>query len=149
MLIDYVDLEVQARGLALSLAERATGGFLHRYQDVMRRVPDLTKMKLKEAGISVWLDHGELRGGEEWRDSIDRGISNSHVMLVVLTPKSCESPYVTYEWGFALGKGKKVIPIRSPCQESPAGDLTTQTASARIRIILSNGQLPWTVPRPA
>lgn len=72
---------------------------------------DLTKMKLKEAGIRVWLDHGELRGGDEWRDSIDRGINRSDMMLVILTPSSCESPYVTYEWGFALGKGKKVIPI--------------------------------------
>ena len=72
---------------------------------------DLMKMKLEEAGIYVWLDHGELHGGEEWRESIDRGISTSDVMLVVLKPKSCESPYVTYEWGFALGKGRKVIPI--------------------------------------
>ncbi len=72
---------------------------------------DLTKMKLKEAGIRVWLDHGELRGGEEWRDSIDNGIASADVMLIILTPKSCDSPYVTYEWGFALGQGKKVIPI--------------------------------------
>ncbi len=46
---------------------------------------DLTKMKLKEAGISVWLDHGELRGGDEWRDSIDRGITTSDTMLVIVT----------------------------------------------------------------
>ena len=72
---------------------------------------DLTKMKLKEAGIRVWLDHGELRGGEEWRDSIDRGIDSSDTMLVILTPNSFKSPYVTYEWGFALGKEKKVIPV--------------------------------------
>ncbi len=72
---------------------------------------DLTKMKLKEAGIQVWLDSGELRAGEEWRDAIDKGISSMDVMIVVLTPQSCESPYVTYEWGFALGKGKTVIPI--------------------------------------
>ncbi len=72
---------------------------------------DLTKMKLKEAGIRVWLDHGNLRGGDEWRDAIDQGIATSDVMLVVLTPSSCESSYVTYEWGFALGMRKKVIPI--------------------------------------
>lgn len=72
---------------------------------------DLAKMKLKEAGIHVWLDSGELRAGEEWRDAIDRGISLTDVVVVVLTPRSCESPYVTYEWGFALGKGKPVIPI--------------------------------------
>lgn len=72
---------------------------------------DLTKMKLKEAGVEVWLDSGELRAGEEWRNAIDRGISSTDVMVVVLTPRSCESPYVTYEWGFALGRGIPVLPI--------------------------------------
>ena len=72
---------------------------------------ELLKMKLDHAGIDVWLDHGKLRGGDEWRDSIDSGISQSQIMLVIVTPKSCESAYVTYEWGFALGKGRKVIPI--------------------------------------
>lgn len=72
---------------------------------------DLTKMKLKEADVDVWLDSGELRAGEEWRDAIDKGITSADVMVVILTPSSCKSSYVTYEWGFALGKGKPVIPI--------------------------------------
>jgi CheY-like chemotaxis protein len=29
----------------------------------------------------------------------------------MVTPQSCESPYVTYEWAFALGKGIRVIPL--------------------------------------
>ncbi len=72
---------------------------------------DLVRMKLKEAGIQVWIDHGGLHAGEEWRNAIDEGISSSNVLLVVITPHSCQSPYVTYEWAFALGKGIKVIPI--------------------------------------
>lgn len=72
---------------------------------------DFTETKLNKAGVNVWLDHGELLGGDEWRESIDQGISSSDVILVILTPNSCESPYVTYEWGYALGQGKKVIPM--------------------------------------
>ena len=72
---------------------------------------DLAKMKLNEEGVDVWLDHGDLRGGDEWREAIDHGISSSDALLVILTPDSCASSYVTYEWGFALGMGKKVIPI--------------------------------------
>jgi len=72
---------------------------------------DLARMKLKEAGVQVWIDHGALRAGEEWRNAIDEGISSSDVLLVVISPQSCESPYVTYEWAFALGKGIKVIPL--------------------------------------
>jgi CheY-like chemotaxis protein len=72
---------------------------------------DLARMKLKEAGVQVWIDQGSLRAGEEWRRAIDEGISSSDVLLVMITPQSCESPYVTYEWAFALGKGIKVIPL--------------------------------------
>lgn len=72
---------------------------------------DFVVLKLDALGIAVWLDAGDLRGGEEWRSSIDRGIAKSHAMIVILTPASCASSYVTYEWGFALGMKKKVIPI--------------------------------------
>ena len=72
---------------------------------------DLAKMKLNAQGVEVWLDHGDLRGGDEWREAIDQGISGSDALLVILTPASCVSSYVTYEWGFALGLGKKVIPL--------------------------------------
>lgn len=72
---------------------------------------DLAMLKLNALGISAWLDAGALRAGEEWRSSIDRGITQSDAMIVILTPESCASSYVTYEWGFALGMKKKVIPI--------------------------------------
>lgn len=72
---------------------------------------ELARMKLEEAGIQVWIDQGALHAGEEWRNAIDHGISSSDVLLVMLTPQSCESPYVTYEWAFALGKGISVIPL--------------------------------------
>jgi hypothetical protein len=72
---------------------------------------DLVKMKLKDAGITVWLDHGKLRVGDEWRKVIDEGISSSNSIIVIITPKSCQSSYVTYEWAYALGKGLKIIPL--------------------------------------
>ncbi len=71
----------------------------------------LVMAKLKEAGLQVWLDQGDLRGGDEWRDAIDQGISDSDAMLVLVSPDSVKSPYVTYEWGYALGHGRKVIPL--------------------------------------
>lgn len=79
------------------------------YESSDANFADLLKLKLKDAGIDVWLDHGALRAGEEWRNAIDAGISSSEALLVVITPRSCKSPYVTYEWSFALGKGIRVI----------------------------------------
>ena len=72
---------------------------------------DLVKMKLKAANIDVWMDEDKLNAGEEWRNEIDLGISNADALVVILTPESCNSSYVTYEWAFALGSKKKIIPL--------------------------------------
>ncbi|ETX06351.1 toll/interleukin-1 receptor domain-containing protein [Candidatus Entotheonella palauensis] len=72
---------------------------------------DLVKARLEVAGVDVWLDDGNLRPGEEWRNTIDDSISSSDALFIIITPTSCMSPYVTYEWSFALGKGIKVIPL--------------------------------------
>ena len=71
----------------------------------------LVKMTLEASNIEVWLDSGNLRMGEEWRDAIDRGIDTAGAVLVILTPHSSRSEYVTYEWAYALGKGKRIIPL--------------------------------------
>ena len=81
------------------------------YKSTDATFADLVKTKLEAAGIDVWLDQGALRPGEEWGNAIDDGIKSADALLVIITPGSCASPYVTYEWSFALGIGIKVIPL--------------------------------------
>lgn len=73
--------------------------------------------KLQEAGFEVWIDTERLGGGDDWRDGIDQAIKTSFALVVVLTPNSTESKYVTYEWSFAMGQRLPVIPIRFVQQE--------------------------------
>jgi hypothetical protein len=73
---------------------------------------ELTSIKLGESNITLWRDHGQLRAGEEWRIGIERGIADSMAVLVALSQNSVESPYVTFEWAYALGKGRNVIPLK-------------------------------------
>ncbi len=73
---------------------------------------ELAVIKLKEAGIKLWCDQGQLIAGTDWRQKIEEGISNSLVILVALSDNSAESSYVTYEWAYALGKGKPIIPLK-------------------------------------
>jgi CheY-like chemotaxis protein len=101
---------------------------------------DLAKMKLQAASIQVWLDQGALRAGAEWRKAIDEGISSSQVVLVVITPQSCKSAYVTYEWAFALGKGVKVIPI---LLEGNVDDLHPRLAVLQYLDFREPRALPW------
>jgi hypothetical protein len=73
---------------------------------------ELAGEKLAAAGIEMWRDKGQLVPGTEWRKGIETGISTSLAVLVALSPHSAESSYVTYEWAYALGKGRRVIPLK-------------------------------------
>ena len=66
---------------------------------------------LNGAGFEPWIDTAELQAGEDWREAIDQAIRDALAVIVVLTPGAVASQYVTYEWAFAFGVGKDVIPI--------------------------------------
>jgi hypothetical protein len=72
---------------------------------------DQLKQHLKDAGFDVWIDRELLMPGQDWREEIDSAIRTSFALIAIMTPKAYESKYVTYEWAFALGIGKKVVPI--------------------------------------
>jgi len=72
---------------------------------------ELMKMKLEAASVEVWRDAHEIVAGEEWRNEIDYGLLNADAIIVLLTPAAAASAYVTYEWAFALGNGKRVLPV--------------------------------------
>jgi len=72
---------------------------------------ELARLQLQQRGIEVWLDQGALHPGDDWRKGIDEGISFADALIVVLSPRSSTSLYVTFEWAYALGKGAKVIPV--------------------------------------
>jgi hypothetical protein len=66
--------------------------------------------KLKAEKFIIWTDK-DLLVGEDWKQGIDDAIRSSFALIVVMTPESRASEYVTYEWAFAWGVGVKVIPI--------------------------------------
>lgn len=99
---------------------------------------ELMKMKLEGSGIVVWRDTHEIAAGEEWRNEIDFGLLSSDTLIVLLTKNSAKSSYVTYEWAWAMGNGKNIIPILTePCDIHP-----------RIKVLqyldFQNRKRPWT-----
>lgn len=81
---------------------------------------ELMEIKLSEAGIDLWRDQGNLVAGTDWKQGIENGISTSIAVIVALSQYSTESSFVTYEWAYAIGKGKPVIPLKiSHCQMHP------------------------------
>jgi hypothetical protein len=72
---------------------------------------ELLKLKLEKENINAWLDNERLKIGQNWREEIDEGIKTAKAIIVIVSPDSKESEYVTYEWAYAWGNGKKIFPI--------------------------------------
>lgn len=66
--------------------------------------------ELDRHGIAYWAD-SDLEAGVAWREAIDTALEEAFAIAVILTPRSVKSYYVTYEWSWALGRGKPVIPL--------------------------------------
>jgi CheY-like chemotaxis protein len=98
---------------------------------------ELVKLKLEREDIHVWKDTNQIDAGTEWRNEIDQGLLNCEIILVLLNQISTKSPYMTYEWAFALGNGKTIIPLMiEECEIHP-----------RIKILqymdFKDGKRPW------
>jgi hypothetical protein len=66
---------------------------------------------LLRIGYKPWIDPSP-RPGLDWRFDIDDAIRASDAMIVIVTPASVESVFVTYEWALAIGLGIPVIPVK-------------------------------------
>jgi HEAT repeat protein len=71
----------------------------------------LVRTELQAAEIQTWLAQESLKAGEDWREGIDDAIKESFAVIVIISPASDQSKYVTYEWALAYGLGIPIIPI--------------------------------------
>jgi hypothetical protein len=67
--------------------------------------------KLSEAGENVWLDQFNIEAGEKWDNEIQKGLEEATTLVVILSASSVKSENVMDEVSYAIGKGKKVIPV--------------------------------------
>lgn len=72
---------------------------------------ELLKLRLQLTGYQAWVDIDRLRPGVDWQEGIDKAIMDASAVIIVLSPDARMSEYVTYEWSFALGCDKNIIPI--------------------------------------
>ena len=62
--------------------------------------------------VDVWIDFDSIGGGEDWRQSIRRGIEVADAVLLMLTPSACASEYVKAEIDFAKLRRCAIVPIK-------------------------------------
>jgi hypothetical protein len=68
---------------------------------------------LTDSGITTWFYAHDILPGARWRDQIERAISQSRVLIMVLTPESVQRPWTFFELGAALADGKRIVPVLS------------------------------------
>lgn len=72
---------------------------------------ELLKLRLEQIGFAAWIDTDRLEPGLDWRQEIDQSIRSSIAVIAIMSPDARSSEYVTYEWAFAWGAGKRIVPI--------------------------------------
>lgn len=80
------------------------------YKSGEKNYAEEVAQQLENNGFEAWYAKF-LRAGDEWKEVIDSAIKDSFAVIVIVTPESMASRYVTYEWSYAMGLGKRVIPI--------------------------------------
>jgi len=81
------------------------------YASEDRELAREVRSRLSNAQKQGWLDSTSIIIGGDYRQEIDKAIRTAAAVVVLLTPHSVRSQYVTYEWAFALGAGVPVLPL--------------------------------------
>ena len=76
-------------------------------RDIALRLTD----DLRAAGVDVWIDHRNIRGGDPWDEAVETALRQSPTMLVILSPDAVQSRSVMDEVSYALEEGKRVVPV--------------------------------------
>jgi|SRR5277367_232440 hypothetical protein len=75
---------------------------------------------LHRRGVKVWLDSNDLQIGKPLKDAIEKGLRESNVIALLVTPDTIERPKFFFEIGAAMGMGKPLIPVVSEGVDSSA-----------------------------
>jgi hypothetical protein len=130
-------LQVGPQGTALSLAG---GKVFISYADEDGTFADLLYEKLRSGGLQPWIDRDGIVAGRNWQEAIDRAIDAAVAVVLVVSPASRDSEYVTYEWAYALGRGTTVIPVML----QPRDEILHPRLRNTQRLDFSNRrQWPW------
>jgi len=68
---------------------------------------------LNDRKLHVWRDIRSIAAGARWSQAIEAGIRGSRGVVVLITPTSGTSEWVTYEYAFATGAKIPVVAVRT------------------------------------
>jgi hypothetical protein len=74
--------------------------------------------RVKTLGCSTWLDVMSMTGGEDVLRSLKEAIRGADEVIVLVSPQSVESQWVSVEIGMALVLEKRITPILNHVERS-------------------------------
>ena len=77
--------------------------------------------KLREAGVSLWIDQGGIDGAAMWGEEIVNALENAKVLLLMVTEKSVNSHNVVKEVVLASERKEHILPVHLEPTRIPAG----------------------------
>lgn len=79
---------------------------------------DTIAADIGRAGLTYFLAPKSIRAGEPWVDRIRTALQSCSCLVVLLSPNSIQSEWVTTEWGAAWALGKHIIPVLFRCDSA-------------------------------
>ena len=67
--------------------------------------------KLKRSGQHVWLNTESIPKGEAWHEEMTAGLSETDVLVLIVSPDSMASKWVKEEWQTFLGSDRTILPV--------------------------------------
>ena len=84
--------------------------FIHEEQPVAVAVQQLLHASLGTRNVFLSSDEWQIFAGEQWLDRIKAELQPAKVVVLLLSPRSVERPWVNFEAGAAWLTGKIVVP---------------------------------------
>ena len=69
------------------------------------------KSVLEHNGVSCWMAPASIPGGSSYASAIPRAIREAKVMVLILSARAQDSPWISREVDLALGERKVVLPF--------------------------------------
>lgn len=101
------DVKALLAGVEGSKSSSVFVSYAHADEKFVKKLID----ELKKAEVSMWQDAISLDGGDIWPDEMERGLLQSKICMVVLSPDSVNSKWVKKEYTFADTLRKTIVPI--------------------------------------
>lgn len=85
--------------------------FIHEEQAVAVAVQQLLRPFLGNRNVFLSADEWQIFAGEQWLDRIKAELQPAKVVVLLLSPRSVQRPWVNFEAGAAWLTGKVIVPV--------------------------------------